>query len=75
MNKSRRIRIDKALILLEQAKDIIYDVMNEEDISFNSLSEGLQQTMRGEQMEENINEMEEVIDKLDESVDSLKNII
>ena len=74
MNKNRRMRLIEARALLEQANDIINDVMNEEDNAYNNLSEGLQQTMRGEQMEENVGEMEEAIDKIEEAIDNLDNV-
>lgn len=74
MNKARRMRLTEAKSLLEQANDIINDVMNEEDNAFNNLSEGLQQTMRGEQMEDNIGEMEDVIDNIEEAISGLENI-
>lgn len=74
MNKNRRMRLIEARALLEQANDIINDVMNEEDNAYNNLSEGLQQTMRGEQMEENVGEMEEAIDNIEGAIDNLNNI-
>ena len=46
----------------------------EEENAFDNLTEGLQQTMRGEQMEENVSEMEEAIDKIDEVIECLDNI-
>ena len=42
--------------------------------AFENLSEGLQQTMRGEQMEDNISEMEEAIDKIEEILDNIDNV-
>lgn len=74
MNNERRKKIRIAKTLIDQARDIIYDVMSDEENAFDNLSEGLQQTMRGERMEENVREMEEAIDKIDEAVDCLDEI-
>lgn len=74
MNNVRRKKLNTAKALLDQARDIINDVMMDEENAFDNLSEGLQQTMRGEQMEENVSEMEEAIDKIDEAVECLDNI-
>ena len=74
MNNTRRKKIKTAKILIDQARDIIYEVMSDEESAFDNLSEGLQQTMRGEQMEENVSEMEEAIDKIDEAIECLDNI-
>lgn len=74
MNKARRKKIEEARILLSKANDIIDDVMNEEDFAFNNLSEGLQCTMRGEQMESNVNELEEAIDHIEEAINNLDSV-
>lgn len=74
MNNNRRVRLEKAKTLLNQANDIIDEVMNEEDFAFNNLSEGLQQTLRGEQMEENVSEMEEALDNIQEAINNIDNI-
>ena len=74
MNNERRRKIKQAKELLDKANDLINDVINDEDMAFNNLSEGLQQTMRGEQMEENVSEMEEAIDGLEEVIQHLNNL-
>lgn len=74
MNKIRRNKINEIKKLLEQASDMINDVMIDEDDAFNNLSDGLQCTMRGEQMESNVSEMEEAIDNINEAIDNLENI-
>ena len=58
----RRKQIQKALNLLAEAKDILEEVMNEEQEAFDNLPEGLQCSERGEQMEDNIYNLEEFID-------------
>ena len=74
MNNFRRKQLQQAMQLLEEANDIINDVMDEEDMSFNNLSDGLQQTMRGETMENNIDEMNDAISSICDAISSLDNI-
>lgn len=74
MNKARRKQIVKAKNYLNEAADIIQDVLNDEDMAYNNLSEGLQCTTRGEQMESNIDDLEEIIDNLMEIIGSLDSI-
>ena len=74
MNNDRRNRLKKAKELLLEAQDIVYDVLNEEDNAYNNLSEGLQCTLKGEQMETNIDTLDEIKDKIDEAIDSLDEI-
>jgi len=51
MNKERRASIEEALNLLGQAAQIIADAKDEEQSAYENLSEGLQQTERGQRME------------------------
>ena len=74
MNKIRRKQIDEAKTLINKGLDIIQDVLSEEDFAFNNLSEGLQQTMRGESMESNVDELEECVDHINEALECLDNI-
>ena len=71
MNKERRVKLKNGLNKLEEVESIIQDVLSDEQFAFDNLSEGLQQTMRGEQMEENINILEESIDKIEEILNDL----
>ena len=74
MNKQRRKRIMEAIDYIIKVKEIINEVMEEEEDAFNNLSEGLQCTTRGEQMENNISEMEEAISKIEDVIENLDNI-
>lgn len=74
MNNQRRIKLNEGIKKLNEAQDIFQDVLSDESFSFESLSEGLQQTMRGEQMEENVNILEETVDKISEILEDLNTI-
>lgn len=57
----------------ERIKDKIMDVLFEEEYAFDSLSEGLQCTARGEAMEEAIDELNGAVDEIDSVIEILKN--
>ena len=57
----------------EKIKDKIMDVLFDEEYAFDSLSEGLQCTARGESMEEAIDELNGAIDEIDSIIEILKN--
>ena len=66
MNNFKRKRLNEAIELLEQAKVLIDEVKEEEQTSFDNLSEGLQQSEKGVKMEEAITLLEESVDSIDE---------
>lgn len=74
MNKTRREKIKEIIKLLERANNILEETRDDEEFAFDNLSEGLQQTMRGEQMEENVNEMDDAIEKINDAIDNLNNV-
>lgn len=61
--------IEDAMALLEESKDAIEAVMEEEQESFDNLPDGIQCSERGEQMEEYISYLEEIMDCLEEKLD------
>lgn len=61
MNKARRGKLDEAINLLGQARDIITTVAEEEREAFDNLSEDLQASSRGQRLEEIANSLEEQI--------------
>lgn len=73
MNKLRRKQIAQAIDLIEQAKAILEQVMDDEQEAFDNLPENLQGSARGEAMEEYIYTVEEFMDSLD--VDELQEIV
>lgn len=68
MNKQRRNRIAEALELISQARDILEEVKDEEQESYENLPESLQYGERGEQMQENVDSLEEFMQHIQENV-------
>ena len=65
MNKQRRKYIASALVYLENALDIIETAKNEEEEAYYNLPEGIQESERGEQMEDYISTLEEIFDNIE----------
>lgn len=74
MNIARRKRLAEALTLLESAKDVIEEVMEEEQEAFDNLPESLQGADRGVEMEEYIGDLENAVDSLDDLLDVIGEI-
>ena len=75
MNKERRKLVKSAYDLMEKAKANIEEALDEEQVCYDSLPEGIQCSDRGSEMEENIEQLQECSDYLDEAMDALDNII
>lgn len=72
MNAARRKELIKAIDLIEQAKEIISAVAEEEREAYDNIPEGLQESEMGEKMNETADDLEYV---LDEVVDTIQEII
>lgn len=72
MNNSRRSRIDKSKSYLELALDMIRDILFEEQDSYNNLPENLQDSERGNAMEDCIQNLEDSIDSIEEALEYLE---
>lgn len=75
MNDTRRRQLKKAADLLEQAKAIIEQVMEEEQEAYDNMPEGLQNSERGETMEENIYDLENAESDFDDLYDIIYTIV
>jgi tRNA U34 2-thiouridine synthase MnmA/TrmU len=75
MNKPRRKELQKALELLEQARDIIGAVMEEEQDAYDNLPDGIQDGEQGCNMSDNISDLEDVVDELDSQCENIEDII
>lgn len=71
MNRDRRASLKAALgkmdelsVALENVKGVLQDVLNEEQEAYDNLPDGLQESERGQQMQEYIETLEGVLDSL-----------
>lgn len=76
MNKERRDRLSDVITSLEEAKDLLEDVKNDEQDAFDNLPVGLQCSERCSKMEDYIELMEDAGDQIDNVCEFIeKNII
>ena len=75
MNKQRRKLIASALSYLENALDIIETAKDEEEECYYNLPDGIQESERGEQMENFISMLEDIFDSLESAQDQINEII
>jgi DNA repair ATPase RecN len=71
MNKNDRKELEKALALLGEAQEIIDAIKDGEQEKFDNLSEGLQQTEKGQKFEEIVSTLEDAWNSIDEAVGSI----
>ncbi len=71
MNNLDRKELERALELIEDAKEIIEIIRDSEDEKFNNLSENLQQSERGQRFEENVSTLDDVISDLENAIDNI----
>lgn len=65
MNKERRDGLSDVIASLEEAKDLLEDVKNDEQDAFDNMPVGLQCSERGSKMEDYIELMEDAVDQID----------
>ena len=74
MNKERRRLMYNGISIIKRGVEILKEVSNDEQDAFDNLPEGLQQTMRGEKMEENVDILEESISEIENALEELIDI-
>lgn len=74
MNKQRRAAIAKVIDKINQNKDELQSILDDEEFAFDNLSEGLQATEMGQTMEEAIDVLGEAIEGLDEVTNNLSDL-
>lgn len=74
MNADRRSRVIKAKQLLEEAKDILEEALNEEDEYRDNIPENLQSSERYEQSEAYSDAMDNAINEISSAIESLEEV-
>lgn len=75
MNNSRRKELRRIIESFKDEKQKLDIVINNEQDSFDNLTDSLQQTMRGQQMEEYIDKMNEAIVCIEDAIELIEEII
>lgn len=74
MNKQRRKQLEKSFGLIDEARDIIQGVMDDEQEAYDNLPENFQNGERGEEMAGHIESLEEAAGFLDEAKYAMEDI-
>ena len=74
MNRNRRRQINGVIEMLRVAHENIDTIKTDEEFAFDSLPEGLQSSMRGEQMEEAVELLDEAMEHIDEVIELLEEV-
>ena len=74
MNAQGRKEIAKYIASLEEIKDKLESMKDDEEDKFDNMPEGLQDSERGEAMQEAIKQLETACDNLDDVISALQEI-
>lgn len=74
MNAQGRKEIAKHIASLDEIKSRLESMRDDEEMKYDNMPEGLQESDRGEQMQEAIDALENAVTSLEEAIDSLNEI-
>lgn len=74
MNNERRKRIANVISKLEEAKEELDSLRDEEQEAYDNMPESLQESDRGYAMEEAVDNLESAYNSVEEAVDTLNGI-
>ena len=75
MNKRRRLRLQTAIEVIENAKIELESIRDEEQECFDNLPESIQYGERGDEMQENIDDIDSEISNLEDVISNLNDIV
>lgn len=75
MNAFRRKELQRAIELIEQASEIIDNVMNDEQEALDNMPESLQYSERGEAMQEAIDNLSYLDSDFESLIESIQEVI
>lgn len=64
MNRERRARLRDAVVLLDKSREVLSDVLFDEEMAFDSIPENLQNSERYSDMEDGINTISQALDDI-----------
>lgn len=75
MNKQDRRQLQEAIDLINQANEIITIVKEQEEVKYDNLPEGIQESERGDKFQENIDSLDSAVYDIESVIESLENVI
>ena len=71
MNKTQRNQIEKWIDSINEIKEGVDSMIEEENEKYDNMPENLQESERGEQMQNGIEDLEAAVSSLEEAIDFL----
>jgi len=75
MNKQNRKELERAIYLISEGMEIITSIKEAEEEKYDNLPEGIQESERGEQFQENIDELDTAASDLESTIETIENVI
>lgn len=75
MNAKRRKQLANAIEVLNNVLELLEEVTTDEQDAYDNLPESIQDSERGEAMQENVDDMEDASSSLQDIIDQLQDII
>ena len=75
MNKQRRKRLEDVISKLEELQVEVSSIQEEEQEAFDNMTDGLQQSERGQTIEENADDLENADSDFETLLDGLREIL
>jgi len=75
MNKQRRKQLEKSVLHLNDALEIVRDVLEQEQEAFNNMPDGIRDGERGEEMQGYVDTLEEHVNTIEEAISAIEEIV
>lgn len=75
MNKTRRKWLADVISQLEEKRDELWNIYEDEEMAYDNLPESLQESERGITMQDNMGTIEDAYNDLDNLIESLNELI
>lgn len=75
MNQKQKDTLNKFIGTLEEIKSEVENAQSEEQDKFDNMSEGLQQTERGQAIEQAASDLGDVVNSLENAISELTNVV
>lgn len=75
MNKERRKAVAIVITRIEEARDRLLEILDDEQAAFDNLPESIQYSEKGEAMEEAVDQMDEAYGNLDDAIELLREMV
>ena len=75
MNDKKRLRLERAIRIIEEGKSIVEDVMSDEQHSYDNLPPAIQESVNGMKMEDAIDSLDDASADLEDAIENMNSAI